>query len=89
MNEIADGMPAPEAARTMPIASSALVIVIAVTWSAVVVGERADLHRVVALGFLWRHRATGVVAVAARADASAHHRGDAVGRRGRADLLGE
>jgi len=39
VNEIAAGIPAAKAARTMPIASAALVIVIAVTWSAVVVAK--------------------------------------------------
>ena len=53
------------------------------------VRERADLHRVVMLGLLGRHRVAGVVAVPARADAAAHHDGDAVRRRSRPDLLCE
>ena len=73
----------------MPMASSALGIVSAVDLIGRRRGERADLNGVIALGLVSRHRLAGVGNLSARADATADHRGDTVGRSRRPDLLGE
>ena len=64
VNEIATGIPASLAARATPIASSAYVIVIAVTMSAAV-PAKCDLGRVIALRRLHGKQLGGVVAVVA------------------------
>ena len=70
---MATGNPAFAAERVTPIASGALVMVIAVTMSAPGLGKSANLVIVIRLGSFSRHDLPRIVAIAARSDTAADH----------------